>query len=425
MNEYFKKKDVLKNMLDRVSSNLKRKLVRSEIESFVSHVKKIDYDIYARDFTENPRFKNLTLEQYLGKVEDMTIKSFIEKLVKYVNDDEIVDIKELLKNEIQKTGDNSANLYDYSQDSGNGGNGGSGNGGGNGGNGGSNSGGKSSGRSGAVVVANPIAIDEEKWHMMQRTLGREQLIRSANLYFDSRYRDRTDSNTDRYVFHFNNTYSRREGTVNALGDIRDIIEMEIYPFELPFTQSTTNHYNKITMLVGEFKQGFISTEVPEFHFIFNTSILSNNTVRLTPVNPIYKLRDPITRLDRLTLQFNAPLIPVVFSPDIIDVTITYTNPATFTASISHQLETGDLVYFTDFTTNNPSADNSTIIFTNRIEGHTINKVSSTEFNCPILDFTTLTPMPLTYTTKVYLGSKRALIPIRFGYILPQKNLTDY
>lgn len=405
MNTHFHSKDVLKSMLGKITVKLDRQPIRSEVDSFVSYVKNIDFDRYNKNLASNPKYKNMTDAQFYQSLEDMTVEMFISRM-KETTEEEFIDVKELLKSEIQKKGDNAsymgrpknANMSGVSGDA----------------------------NSGSVVVANKISLDVEDYHSMQRTLGRDQLLRNANLWFDSRYRDRSDKNTDRYVFHFNNSYSRREGTVNSLGNIRDIIEMEVYPFELPFTSLTNNYYNKLTMLVGEFKQGFISTEGPEFHFIFNTAILPNNMVRLTPINPVYKLRDPITALDTLTLQFKAPLIPVKFDDDMINVTITYSNPAVFTTVnfVSHFLETGDIVYFTTFTSDDPIADLDIIALTNRVEGHTINKLSSSDFSCPLLDFSTVTPKA-NLTLVVFLGSKRAFIPIRIGYILPQSNQTDF
>lgn len=405
MNTYFRSKDVLKSMLGKIAVKLNRPIIRSEVDSFVSYVKNIDFDKYNKNFANNPKYKNMSDDQFNESLEEMTTEMFIARM-KETTEEEIIDVKELLKSEIQKKGDNSKYMGRPHNDNS------------------TNS--TNSNSEGSVVVANRISLDVEDYHSMQRTLARDQLMRNANLWFDSRYRDRSDKNMDRYVFHFNNSYSRREGTVNSLGNIRDIIEMEVYPFELPFTSLTNNYYGKLTMLVGEFKQGFISTEGPEFHFIFNTTILPNNMVRLTPINPIYKLRDPITALDTLTLQFKAPLIPVKFDDDMVTVTITYSNPAVFTTVnfISHFLETGDIVYFTTFTSDDPIADIDIISLTNRVEGHTINKLSSSEFSCPLLDFTTVTPKA-NLTLVVFLGSKRAFIPIRIGYILPQSNQTDF
>lgn len=349
---------------------------------------------FIRKYRQNT---DISLEDNNAKI----VKLFVINMKNNLTNKQI-DIKEILKNEIKKqVGDNSeaANnkLLDVEIKSNN-------------------------------IIQKPapvntsVAIEPTAYHELLRVYGRDNIIRSSHLLFDSFNKDRTDNRTDRYVFHFENSYSKREGTVNALGQIRDIIEMEIFPFELPFSSSVNNYYNKITMLVGEFKQGFVGPE--EFHFIFNTQVLSNNTVRLTPVNPVYKLRDPITKIDNLTLIFKAPFSPVNFHPDTIQVTVNYTNPPEFTTSSSHFLESGDLVYFTNFTTANLSADNSVIAETNRIDGHTITKLTDTMFSIPILDYTLVTPLN-NFTPTVRLGSKRAIIPMRVGYLLPQKDVSDF
>lgn len=358
------------------------KIDQSIIDSFSNFIRNFKVSAYRNQSKET--INAIIVQLFLKKIKD----SF---------DDTEYDIHEMLKHEINKKGDNPELVKMLPAT-----------------------------KSTPTMAVSPnittVAFDLPKYHELLRTMDRNAIIRDAHLFFDTFNRDRSDVNKDRYVFHFENSYSKREGTVNALGQIRDIIELEIYPFELPFTSTVNNYYNKITMLVGEFKQGFIGQE--EFHFIFNTTILSNNTVRLTPVNSTFKLRDPITKLDNLTLIFKAPFTPVQFHDDIINCSITYANPARFTSTVDHNLESGDIVYFTNFATANLSGDNEIIQNVNRVEGFTINKISNVEFSVVILDFTTLTPIP-GFTVQVKLGSKRALIPLRIGYILPQKNVTDF
>jgi hypothetical protein len=179
------------------------------------------------------------------------------------------------------------------------------------------------------------------------------------------------------------------------------------------------------MQFEQFKNAYVSSEGPEFHFIFNTTILPNNTIRLTPVNPICRFREPITVVDKLSLIFKAPLTPVIFDADRLYCSIQYLNPARFISDQDNFLETGDIVYISEFTTNNINLDNNIITLTNRVAGHTINKISSTEFEIPLLDFTLVTNPNFTLKPLIYFGSKRGLIPLKFSYILPQKGVTDF
>jgi hypothetical protein len=353
--------------------------------------------MFVKDFPVNEK---MTLEQTNDKI----VELFLRKMKTNLTEKE-VDIKEMLKHEISKKGDNPVLMLEKPALKN------------------AQAATTQVATKQGVTTSTSVTMEPNAYHELMRTYGRENIIRNSHLLFDSFNRDRSDTRSDRFVFHFENSYSKRDGTVNALGQIRDIIELEIYPFEIQNAPTINNFYNKITMLVGEFKQGFIGPE--EFHFMFNVTTLNNNTVRLTPINPIYKLRDPIFKLDNLTLIFKAPFTPVVMRPDVIFATITYSNNPIFTTTEPHYLETGDLVYFTDFNTANPSADRTIIAETNRIEGHTINRTGILEFTIPTLDFSTIALKITGYQPRILLGSKRSFIPMRVGYLLPQKDVTDF
>lgn len=348
---------------------------------------------------------NFPVRNYRNATKDSINEIIVNLFLKKIKDSfstQEYDIHEMLKHEINKKGDNPELMKMIAP---------------------------SSQVKKAVVEPAPItpqtiniAFDMPKYHETLRTLDRNAIMRDAHLFFDTFNRDRSDTNMDRYVFHFENSYSKKEGTVNALGNIRDVIEMEIYPFDLPFTTTVNNFYNKITLLIGEFKQGFIGQS--EFHFMFDTKINNNNTVRLTPINPIFKLRTPITKLDDLTLIFKAPFDPVVFHNDIIECTVSnYVSPVEFTTTTDHNLESGDLIYFTNFTTADPTGDNDIIQYVNRAKGFNINKVDIDKFQISILDFSTITAIT-GLKIQIKLGSKRALIPLRLGCLLPQTGVTD-
>lgn len=398
-------KDNIINIVNIIKNEIKRDMNKSEIEGLVSYLKENDYTRY-----NNYNNKNISLDQKIISVSNLISKDYSQKIKRTLVNDNI-DVKALLTQEIQRIGDEvdpfsnfdknfvnkTANISSVNN---------------------------SNNLNNVINSISTVSIDPDRWHLLQRDLGRENIKREANFYFDSRYRDVSDMNTDRYVFSFNNTYARRPGTINNIGNIRDIIEITCDQIILPFNNTTSNYYGQITMQISQFKNAYISAEGPEFHFIFNTTILPNNTVRLTPVNNTCKLRDPMTVIETLTLIFKSPLTPVKFDSDRLNCSILYLNPATFTATSPHFLETGDIVYLSDFTTLDPIGDNNIIQQTNSVEGHIINKINSTQFSIPLLDFSVITAPNLTLTPLVYFGSKRGFIPLKFGYILPQKGMTD-
>lgn len=396
VSKYITDREVLRRVANTVQTKMGRPITSSELTGLIS---------YARGLNLT-RFRDMPKD----KLEDMVAATYLQKIRDSI-DEKPIDVRELMIKELTKSGsagDGSSGGSNWAS----GGDGAAAGGGG--------SGLKTSSDGNALVEISP-----DPWYLLLREMNRESLNRTANIWIDSRYRDLSDTYTDRYVFRFSNSYTRQPGTVNAIGEIRDVIELQCDEFTLPYNKSTDNYYNKITMQIGQFKNGYISQEGNfESHFVFNTEKLSNNMIKLTPVNPICKLRDPVVVVDKLDLIFRAPFAPVQFDADRGTCTVSYTNPATFTTPIPHNLESGDLVYVTGFTTNNINTDQLIINAVNSDAGYAINKIDQYNFNIPILDLTVVTAPVAGLVCNLYYGSKRAIIPLRLVYVLPRKNITD-
>jgi hypothetical protein len=275
-----KKQLIQKDSLLRVNkitaSELKRELVRSELEGLINYVKN-------NDFT---RYKDVSLD----KVETLIGKAYSQR-IKQVLGEDTIDVHAILKQEINRSGDEANPFSNFDTAVAVPKNSRAGNSNQND----SDLNETSEKRTSELIDRIlKVELDPFKWQQLNREYGRENLKREANFYFDSRYRDTTEQYTDRYVFHFNNTYARQVGSISNVGNIRDIIEVHCDQVILPFNNTTSNYYGQITMQIEQFKNAYISAEGPEFHFIFNTVVLPNNTIRLTPINPICKLREPAT-----------------------------------------------------------------------------------------------------------------------------------
>jgi len=252
------------------------------------------------------------------------------------------------------------------------------------------------------------------------------------LLFDTRYRVIQEVNGDRlpkFVFSLHNSADVREGSVNYIAPIRDITEIDSYSFQIPYIAAADTSERRVSLLVEEIQhQSVIAHENRRFHFLFDTEI-QGNRIKLTPVGNShkaqYRFNLTITKLDRFTLSFGAPLQLIIFDPDRLLMTPTYgVNPATFTTlnAIPHNLINGDIVYFTNFTTNTPVINNTIIAQVNRTTGHAVTVTGATTFTIPISLIGTVAPAGGGVIT-VFFGSKRIQIPMHFVFQRPQETIS--
>ena len=107
--------------------------------------------------------------------------------------------------------------------------------------------------------------------------------------------------------------------------------------------------------------------------------------------------------------------PITFDVDRTSYAITYGATTIITTNIDHNLTTGDLVYFEDFTTTNPAIDGNKIHEINSVDGHFITTIASDKFRISI-NTAGLNPIPPGVAVNVYFDSKRIIIPLEITYI---------
>lgn len=253
-----------------------------------------------------------------------------------------------------------------------------------------------------------------------KILNRDSLLRDSNILLDSRYQN--ISNTDKTQIQFtimNNSKLKVPGSgiITSLAPMRDILEIEIFPFSIPYSSNADNYYNKITLSILELASISIdSYENCQYHFMF-TATNNKNLIDLVPVNPIFRFYKPITNINNLTLRFGTPLNPISFDNDrlytsFIDYT---TNPCTITFAQSHNLISGDLIYIDDFTTLNPAVDLNVINSFNDINGYLCTRLSDTKISINVDATLVLFPDP-NLSINIYFGSKRILMPLKMRYL---------
>ena len=259
---------------------------------------------------------------------------------------------------------------------------------------------------------------------LARVLNRESLLRDSNILIDSRYQNLANSERNKISFTIVSDTKNKtpgSGVIISLGPIKDIVEIEVFPFSIPYLAAADNYYNKISLSILELSSISIDAyEGSQFHFLFSAE-KKGNLVNLIPINPIFRFYKNIAKLTNFTLQFGSPLAPIYFDKDrLLTKTITYTNPGEITFNEDHNLTSSDLIYITDFTSNNPSRDLNIINAINTTSGHICTRVSNTIISINV-DFTLVTDPNLDLTITIYFGSKRILMPLRIRYITDDIN----
>jgi len=239
-----------------------------------------------------------------------------------------------------------------------------------------------------LLSSNPKQLIEST-----KILNYQSLIRESSIHIDSRYQN--ISNTNRSLIKFNivgNTKVKQigSGAITAIGNIEDVFEISIKPFNIPFSAPADNYYKKISLTIVELVSDcFEAYEDGQYHFMCSAT-QTGNLIKLTPDFDSYKFKKPV-KLQDITLRFGSPLAPIIFDKDrllVKNLDYTGNNPGEIEFYESHNLISGDLIYFTGFTTQNPVENINNINFINRLDGHLVNRVNDVKVTINF-DFSTL------------------------------------
>lgn len=257
------------------------------------------------------------------------------------------------------------------------------------------------------------------------TLINPQALYSYNyLYLDSRQRNLAASaGINSFVWNEDNNANTAQGNFTYLGVVRDIIEIRVYPFRIPYPSdgSADNGFRQITLSFEELNsQSFIARNNRRFHIIFEVSI-DGEYINLQPYNSNngeFKFDKPIVTLNKLTVSFGNPINLINFDPDRLFCTFTYGVVTVVNFTEDHNLSTGDTVSFTDFNTLNPTADAQVIAEMNNPIGLLITKLTNTTFSVDV-DTSTITPIPGLSIICIF-DSKTFQIPVQLTFIRPDE-----
>ena len=270
-----------------------------------------------------------------------------------------------------------------------------------------------------------------------RILNPKSQYKRNHILLDSRYRivdEQAPINITSFKWNYiQKSQSTTEGSVNVIGNVRDIIGLRVYPFRIPYTQSADNKYSRISLLIQELSaQTFIAHENRKFHFILNATIDSEFiNLDADVYNGFFWFEKPITTLDTLTISFGNPLEQIIFERDRDFCSFDYFTIAPLTqitTEKNHNLANGDRVYFDNFDVGfvNPILINQKAIndelktVINSDAGHLVTAISPTSFSIPVDSSLIQNPIA-NLRVRVFFGSKRIFVPIELIYIQPSSD----
>lgn len=258
---------------------------------------------------------------------------------------------------------------------------------------------------------------------LQKVFNPLGLISHNYIYLDSRLRNTSATlGINKFQWDEDNTGSINPGKFSYLGVVRDIVELKVYPFRIPYAsdESADTDFRSITIYFEEFtNQAFIGRSNRRFHIICQV-IIEAGWINLNPYdsnNGIFKFDKPLTEINKMTVSFGAPITLINFDNDRADCTFTYGFPTIITFVNPHNMVTGDIVSFLDFTSLLPIADAATIALMNTSAGLTITDLTPTTFS---VDIDTTAPFngDPNLTILCIFDAKTFQIPIELTFIRP-------
>lgn len=265
---------------------------------------------------------------------------------------------------------------------------------------------------------------------VKQLVDEKSLYRTETIVLDTRHRElnlSSQSGIRKFRWSIlNHTQIKQEGSAHYVGIMRDIVSVKVLPIRIPTPSngSAVNDRERLTLYFDEFSsQAFLnSNEFRKYQFIFKP-VADGSYLELDPDNfncGLYEFTPPITRLDKLTFSFGNPVRPVVFDIDRSLCTFATGSPTTITTSVPHNLTTGDIVIFEDFSTASPTADESVINEFNDPDGLVATVLTGTTFTVPI-DTSSLAGAIDPATITCFFDSKRFSVQLIFTYVQPKED----
>ena len=336
----FNNKQFITQLINSIKSNLGRNLQQPEKQIVITYLQNIDTTLLSKKKPDDV-LKLLTTQ-------------LVNKIQKFTCSNETVDIHEMLKNEIGSLNEQDA---DYDMDT---------------------AGIDTdivqymTGKNNVVDIA--TIFGNKNIDSIVKKIQFITTAKTIRLLLDTRYRLLDNDGSTYYKWNYIGRTDLQQGTTNATIDIQNITAVRAFPIKVPYVSLLDNNaYSRVSMYISEFSaQSIIAQEGRNYHFLYGSKT-NNRFVDLDFGNitesAYYRFRQPIARLDTLTITFGSPLQPVIFDTDRLQTYDTqYATSTILDFPQVHNLETGDLVYINNFTTISPNNDNDIIQAVNSTNG---------------------------------------------------------
>ena len=255
-------------------------------------------------------------------------------------------------------------------------------------------------------------------------INADWLWANATVLLDTKYQDLSNTDKSRYNFYISpntSTDYNQSGMITSYSDIKNITQIKIGSFILPYINNNLNYFHEITLtFLGINSNAYYTNEKNNnfhFKFIYDVSSFNNNLVILKPVKDTFTFTTPITHLEDISIRFQDPIYPIIFNADrMYPSNFNYSsNPGQITFATNHNLYNNDVIVINGLTTFDDNVNSTILSQINNIRGVVVSVISPTVISISY-DFTQIINPNNTSLPLIYFESKRIRIPIDIKYI---------
>lgn len=195
----------------------------------------------------------------------------------------------------------------------------------------------------------------------------------------------------KYKWNYNGTPVVQDGTASSTGPIKNIIGMRVFPIVMKEFLGFRDLYNIYTLTIDELiSQSFIGHEKQRYHFMFRVKnypvVGVSNWIEFNPHDfnrGYFWFKTPIQNISTFTISMANPVQAVDIPAGIQTCDVTHNNPLELTFTYPHGIISGNTVFITGFTTDDPVTDAAIIAAINSTAGHIATSVDTFNITIPI------------------------------------------
>lgn len=337
-------------VIRRIQTEMKMKLSPGQMSFVASHIRKLDKTLF-RGFIPEVVYKQLTM---------FFIRAFQKQGKPSISQTDVMDV---LRSDIGTTGEDGAVNV-----------------------------GVLDGEAAPAKRFMPTGIEqilgETTTDGIQKFFNPKARERKVYIFLDSKNRTVSDSVMN-FKWNVVNNITPGAGSINMLGAVRDIVGIRVKQVRIPYVRAADTALKRITMSIDEFSSQSVRAAFNYFyHFLFVSSVDGDwIDLKIPEYNESrFEFAKPITQLNTLTIGFGNPVENIEFDIDRSQSTIvTLGSPTIIQTLVPHNLQSGNYVSFSNFTTLNPTTDTKVIEAFNRTSGggYPVIVISPVQFSVPI------------------------------------------